>query len=118
MKPPHSSRSLSASAGDMQIPDPGGITARARLTLKTYDPVSGTVLKYRTDKAAEIGRLIAGLGKCGKVMAAVSSGDDGDDGKQGQAEQAINEGKAVHATMLHEEKTISRQQGKKKRGKR
>ena len=40
------------------------------LILKTYDPVSGTVLKYRTDRAAEVGRLVAGLHKCGTVMAA------------------------------------------------
>ena len=38
---------------------------------KTYDPVSGTCLKYRTDKAADVGRLIAALGTCGQVMAAL-----------------------------------------------
>ncbi|EGC44504.1 conserved hypothetical protein [Histoplasma capsulatum var. duboisii H88] len=35
----------------------------ATLTLKTFHPTSGICLKYRTNKAAEIGRLIAGLGK-------------------------------------------------------
>ncbi|MCJ1485435.1 hypothetical protein MMC06_005609 [Schaereria dolodes] len=45
--------------------------SRAHLVLKTYDPVSGICLKYRTDKAAEVGRLIAGLGKCGRAMAAL-----------------------------------------------
>lgn len=44
---------------------------KAVLVLKTYDPVSGTCLKYRTDKAAEVGRLIAALGTCGRVMAAL-----------------------------------------------
>lgn len=39
--------------------------------LKTYDPVSGVCLKYRTDKAAEVGRLVAALGTCGRVMAAL-----------------------------------------------
>lgn len=39
--------------------------------LKTYDPVSGVCLKYRTDKAAEVGRLVAALGSCGRVMAAL-----------------------------------------------
>ncbi|KAI5289796.1 hypothetical protein KEM54_003194 [Ascosphaera aggregata] len=34
----------------------------ATLTLKTYHPTSGICLKYKTDKAAEIGRLVAGLG--------------------------------------------------------
>ena len=44
---------------------------RALLTLKTYDPVSGTCLKYKTDKAAEVGRLATSLGRCGRVMAAL-----------------------------------------------
>lgn len=44
---------------------------KAVLVLKTYDPVSGTCLKYRTDKAAEVGRLIAALSTCGRVMAAL-----------------------------------------------
>ncbi|PGH04612.1 hypothetical protein GX51_03445 [Blastomyces parvus] len=35
----------------------------ATLTLKTFHPTSGICLKYRTNKAAEVGRLIAGLGK-------------------------------------------------------
>ncbi|KAK4977311.1 hypothetical protein LTR66_010777 [Elasticomyces elasticus] len=44
---------------------------RATLTLKTFDPVSGVCLKYRTDKAAEVGRLIGGLGRLGRHMAAL-----------------------------------------------
>ncbi|KAK5003714.1 hypothetical protein LTR28_009830 [Elasticomyces elasticus] len=46
-------------------------TPRATLTLKTFDPVSGVCLKYRTDKAAEVGRLIGGLGRLGRHMAAL-----------------------------------------------
>lgn len=46
-------------------------TSKAVLTLRTYDPVSGTVLKYQTDKQAEVGRLIAGLGRCARTMAAL-----------------------------------------------
>ena len=38
----------------------------ATLTLKTYHPDSGICLKYRTDKAAEVGRLVSGLGKLAK----------------------------------------------------
>lgn len=41
------------------------------LVLKTFDPVSGVCLKYRTNKAAEVGRLVASLGQCGRVMAAL-----------------------------------------------
>jgi len=46
-------------------------TPRATLALKTYDPVSGVCLKYRTDKGAEVGRLIATLGRLGRHMAAL-----------------------------------------------
>ena len=35
----------------------------ARLTLKTFEPGSGICLKYQTDKAAEVGRLVNGLGR-------------------------------------------------------
>jgi hypothetical protein len=42
---------------------------RATLTLKTYDPVSGTTLKYQTIKAAEVARLIQILGRLARPMA-------------------------------------------------
>ncbi|KAF9884601.1 hypothetical protein FE257_001423 [Aspergillus nanangensis] len=35
----------------------------ATLTLKTFNPTSGICLKYRTNKGAEVGRLITSLGK-------------------------------------------------------
>jgi hypothetical protein len=38
----------------------------ATLTSKTFHPESGICLKYKTDKAAEVGRLITGLGKLAK----------------------------------------------------
>ncbi|OAP63067.1 hypothetical protein AYL99_02294 [Fonsecaea erecta] len=38
----------------------------AVLTLKTYHAESGICLKYRTDKAAEVGRLLTGLGRLAK----------------------------------------------------
>lgn len=38
----------------------------AILTLKTFHPDSGICLKYKTDKAAEVGRLLAGLGRLAK----------------------------------------------------
>jgi len=44
---------------------------RAYIELKTYDPESGVALKYKTDKAAEVGRLIASLGRLGRHMAAL-----------------------------------------------
>ncbi|KAK5988800.1 hypothetical protein PT974_10291 [Cladobotryum mycophilum] len=45
---------------------------RAVLVLKTYDPVSGVTLKYKTTKAAEVSRLVyAALGRLGRGMAGV-----------------------------------------------
>ncbi|KAK5137230.1 hypothetical protein LTR08_000200 [Meristemomyces frigidus] len=44
---------------------------KAWLVLKTYDPESGVVLKFKTDRAADVGRLIAGLGRLGRHMAAL-----------------------------------------------
>ncbi|KAG9230071.1 signal recognition particle 9 kDa protein-domain-containing protein [Amylocarpus encephaloides] len=41
----------------------------ATLTLKTYDPTSGATLKYQTNKAAEVGRLIQILGRLARPMA-------------------------------------------------
>ncbi|KAF3021918.1 hypothetical protein E8E14_007206 [Neopestalotiopsis sp. 37M] len=42
---------------------------RGRLVLKTFDPKTGTTLKYKTSKAAEVSRLITSLGKLGRPMA-------------------------------------------------
>jgi hypothetical protein len=44
---------------------------RGSLVIKTYDPVSGVALKYRTTKAAEVSRLIQSLGRLGRTMAAL-----------------------------------------------
>ncbi|KAJ5690210.1 hypothetical protein N7462_004602 [Penicillium macrosclerotiorum] len=38
-------------------------TPIAALTLKTYNPATGIVLQYRTNKIAEVSRLVTGLGK-------------------------------------------------------
>ncbi|PPJ49714.1 hypothetical protein CBER1_02890 [Cercospora berteroae] len=47
------------------------LVPRATLTLKTYDPESGVTLKFKTDRAAEVARLINGLGRVGRHMAAL-----------------------------------------------
>lgn len=45
---------------------------RGCLEIKTYDPASGVVLKYRTTKAAEVSRLIqSSEGQLGRGMAGV-----------------------------------------------
>lgn len=62
--------------------------------LKTYDPVSGVCLKYRTDKAAEVGRLVASLGSCGRVMAALPERktEEGGGGRGGLGEEVAGVG--------------------------
>ncbi|KAK0753071.1 signal recognition particle 9 kDa protein-domain-containing protein [Schizothecium vesticola] len=41
---------------------------RGHLVLKTFDPTSGVSLKYKTSKAAEVGRLVQMLGVLGRRM--------------------------------------------------
>lgn len=45
--------------------------------MKTYDPESGVCLKFKTDRAAEVGRLINGMGKLGRHMAALPQETEG-----------------------------------------
>lgn len=40
----------------------------ADITFKTWDPASGVALKYRTNKAQEVGRLFGSLGRIGRGM--------------------------------------------------
>ncbi|KAL8868899.1 MAG: hypothetical protein Q9198_008026 [Flavoplaca austrocitrina] len=63
------------------------LQSRANLVLKTYDPASGVCLKYRTDKAAEVGRLVAALGRCARTMAGLPPKDEG------AVEEPVGEGK-------------------------
>ncbi|KKK23739.1 hypothetical protein P175DRAFT_0554749 [Aspergillus ochraceoroseus IBT 24754] len=42
---------------------PTSTQSNATLTLKTFNPEAGICLKYQTNKAAEVGRLITSLGK-------------------------------------------------------
>ncbi|ETR98425.1 hypothetical protein M419DRAFT_88911 [Trichoderma reesei RUT C-30] len=75
---------------------------RGSLVLKTYDPVGGVTLKYRTTKAAEVTRLMgAAMGRLGRAMAgvqdvveeemrdadAVAAGAEADSGAQQQQQQ-------------------------------
>ncbi|KAK5653116.1 hypothetical protein OQA88_9215 [Cercophora sp. LCS_1] len=63
----HSSLLLQAQAAATPAAKP----PRGHLVLKTYDPVSGVTLKYKTSKAAEVSRLIQMLGQLGRRMAAL-----------------------------------------------
>nr|POF14060.1 uncharacterized protein c17h9.07 [Quercus suber] len=51
---------------------------RAVLVLKTYDHESGACLKFKTDRAAEVGRLIGSLGRLGRHMAALPQQAEGE----------------------------------------
>lgn len=105
----------------------------AVLTLKTYHPESGICLKYRTDKAAEVGRLLTGLGRLAKgesidmptaasAAAAAATVTDGDADKMD-----IDSGDAISAAVKVEDKTVTAPpaatqgggggKGKKKKGK-
>ncbi|KAL1589904.1 hypothetical protein WHR41_01331 [Cladosporium halotolerans] len=50
---------------------------RAVLEVKAYDPVSGVTLKFKTEKSADVGRLVAGLGRMGRTMAALPERAEG-----------------------------------------
>ncbi|KAI0166539.1 signal recognition particle 9 kDa protein-domain-containing protein [Xylariaceae sp. FL1272] len=62
-----------AAADPSSTPTP--LPPRGVLVLKTYCPVSGACLKYRTTKAAEVSRMIMCLGQLGRKMAALPNDD-------------------------------------------
>ncbi|KAJ5101814.1 hypothetical protein NUU61_004036 [Penicillium alfredii] len=63
-KPQPSSTTNTSNTADATSTTPAPTTAPvAALTLKTFNPTAGICLKYRTNKGAEVGRLITGLGK-------------------------------------------------------
>ena len=58
------------------------------MVLKTFDPISGACLKYKTNKAAEVGRLVAAMGKCARVMAAVPPLEEKSEAPEAKSEAA------------------------------
>ncbi|KND92599.1 hypothetical protein TOPH_02524 [Tolypocladium ophioglossoides CBS 100239] len=98
---------------------------RASLVIKTYDPVSGVTLKYRTTKAAEVSRLVySSLGRLGRVMAAVPVGvpeESMPDAPAGNEGSGPGEGKAGVAGATAQTQQMQQQQsqqgggGKKKK---
>jgi hypothetical protein len=65
-----------AAAGDVEPPATPEKPPRGHLIIKTYDPVSGVSLKYKTSKAAEVGRLVQMLGGLGRKMAALPPAEE------------------------------------------
>ncbi|TID18763.1 wd repeat [Venturia nashicola] len=43
----------------------------ASLTVRSFDPVSGACLQYKTSRGWEVGRIVANLGRLGRHMAAL-----------------------------------------------
>lgn len=52
---------------------PASKLPRGKLIIKTFDPQSGVCLKYKTSKAAEVGRLVQMLGSLGRNMGGLKS---------------------------------------------
>ncbi|KAI9683951.1 MAG: hypothetical protein M1829_004286 [Trizodia sp. TS-e1964] len=69
-------------ADDSKPPPP--VPTKGTLVLKTFDPVSGVCLKHSTEKAADVGRLIAALGRLGRAMAGLPPG-----GEEGAVDAAM-----------------------------
>ncbi len=95
--------------------------------------MSGTCLKYQTDKAAEVGRLVAALGSCGRIMAALPDKEEGSmevdvvvkEEVEEKASELLGKGKAAQKeakggqwTGKEGEKGGGGVGGKKKKGKR
>ncbi|KAM0270244.1 hypothetical protein ACHAQH_009501 [Verticillium albo-atrum] len=109
---PRVAKASEGAGADVPMPDaPTSKPPRGRLVLKTFDPVSGVTLRYKTHKAAEVSRLILSLGRLGRGMAslpetaeeciidapaATGRDDDAADGKAaaGQPAQAQQQGQA------------------------
>ncbi|KAB5570783.1 signal recognition particle 9 kDa protein-domain-containing protein [Coniochaeta sp. 2T2.1] len=142
---PHRPRTTPKSSSTSAVPAPNTSTTpvstapRGDLELKTYDPVSGVALKYRTVKLAEVGRLVQSLlgNQLGGVMAGVPpvsvkqdvDGGAGEDVVMGEAGAAGAEGGSGVATPVGGDKQVGGGdkggaggtgggKGKKKKGKR
>lgn len=100
---------------------------RGSLVIKTYDPVSGVTLKYRTTKAAEVSRLVySSLGRLGRSMAAVpldvpeeampdASGGGGGGGADGGDGDNKGSGAATPASQQPQGQQAQQGGGKKKK---
>ncbi|KAA8618845.1 signal recognition particle srp9 subunit [Pyrenophora tritici-repentis] len=85
-------------------------------TLKTYDPASGTSLKYETTKGAEVGRLIGNLGRLGRHMAALPElAEESAAGEGASAPQADESGDVKMGGVPADPKAGTGTGGKKKK---
>lgn len=95
-------------------------TPAATLTSKTFHPESGICLKYKTDKAAEVGRLFTGLGKLAKgeiiEMPAVAPAG-GEKMDVDLAEETVEQVPAKAVEVKAQPGAAAAGKGKKKKGK-
>ncbi|PQE25070.1 wd repeat protein [Rutstroemia sp. NJR-2017a BVV2] len=92
---------------------------RATLVLKTYCPETGVSLKYKTNKAAEVSRLIQILGRLGRVMAKLPETEDivaGDAGAGAGGDEKIS-GMPVEEKVAGGAKSGGQSQGQGQAGK-
>jgi hypothetical protein len=102
----------------------------ATLTLKTFEPGSGICLKYTTDKAAEVGRLLTGLGRLAggevieipvpssaPVVAPAEDKMEVDEVGSGAATPKVEDGKVQGPAQGQPQAQGGSGKGKKKKGK-
>ncbi|KAG0648657.1 hypothetical protein D0Z07_4919 [Hyphodiscus hymeniophilus] len=111
---PRKTKPSTTSSEPASVPTQAPEPIRAVLILKTYDPVSGTTLKYSTTKAAEVSRLIQILGRLARPMAGLP------EVKEDVVMLDGGEGEGAHTPLVESAKpaqNVAGGGGKKKKGK-
>ncbi|OHF00614.1 hypothetical protein CORC01_04153 [Colletotrichum orchidophilum] len=121
VKPRKTKTDASASADATPAEDAAMTDAkppRGSLVIKTFDPVSGVALKYRTTKAAEVSRLITCLGTLGYTMSTSKPATvDAKDEPMADAPGAGGEDTPAGGAATPQEKPLAAGGKKKKKGK-
>ncbi|KAA8910507.1 signal recognition particle 9 kDa protein-domain-containing protein [Sphaerosporella brunnea] len=73
----HSAQLIRASPSSTKITTTyhANAAGKGSLTLKTWDPVSGAVVKFSTDRVADVGRLVLGLQRLARTQMGLPEGD-------------------------------------------
>ncbi|KAA8912995.1 signal recognition particle 9 kDa protein-domain-containing protein [Sphaerosporella brunnea] len=112
----HSAQLIRASPGSTKITTTyhANVAGKGSLTLKTYDPVSGAIVKFSTDRVADVGRLVLGLQRLARTQMGLPAGDTA----MGEAPEAaeITETKLV-VDIPSAAASAQQAKGKKKKGK-
>lgn len=125
---PHAPSTTHSTPNKPRLPKPSSsqpAPPRATLTITTFHPHSGVNLKYTTNKAAEVSRLIQIMGRLGKLMVGLPEEKEGlGEISMGEAPVAIEEEKGEEkekeAGKQAQAQTQTAQtagKGKKKKGK-